>query len=105
MLSCVPVLAEVGDKIPRLPVLFLWSTALVLLSWALIKKTKWLAIVVLPMAALFAVGATQEPRDEFVGPAIVHELGFSYIILAHVAAALPFIAILALILRRNEKTG
>jgi hypothetical protein len=103
MFPLVPVLAEVGDKVPRLPVLFLWSAALVLLARALIRKTKWLAILPIGFAVLFAVAATAEVRDPFVGPAIVGELGHSYVSLAYLSAALPFIAILIFAVRKNEK--
>ena len=95
-------LAEVGDKVPRLPVLFLWSAAIMVFAWALIRWKKWLAILPLFVAVCFAIGATAEPRDPFVGPAIVHELGYGYIAFAYLAAALPFIAIARLLLRRRK---
>jgi hypothetical protein len=103
MFSLVPVLAEVSDKVTRLPVLFLWSAALVLLAWALIRKKKWLAILPAGFGALFAVAATAEVRDPFVGPAIITELGHSYVAFAYLSAALPFIAILTFAVRKNEK--
>ena len=102
MFSFVPVIAEVGDKVPRLPILFLWTATIVLLAWVLIRKKKWLAVVPVGLGVIFAIGATAEARDPFVGPAIIRELGHGYIALAYLAAALPFIAILSFVLRTNE---
>src|SRR5436190_6507724 len=98
----VPLFAEVGDKVPRLPVLFLWSAGIVLLVWALSRKMKWAAVIPLPLAILFALGSSQEPRDDFVGPAIIHELGYGYVLLAYVAAVLPFIAIAVFVSQRKK---
>ena len=105
MSAFIAVLAEVGDKVPRLPILFLWSAVIVLLAWVMIRKKKWLAFVPLILAIFFAVGATQEPRDVFVGPAIIQELGYSYVVSCYLAAALPFLAITVLIIRKNENNG
>ena len=105
MFAIIPVLAEVGDKVPRLPILFLWSAVIVVLAWVLIRKKKWLALVPLVLAIFFAVVATQEPRDVFVGPAIIRELGYSYVAFCYLAAALPFAAIAFLIIRKNENHG
>ena len=54
MLPLIPVLAEVGDKIPRLPVLFLWCAGVSLLAWVLGRKKKWFGLLALPLATSVA---------------------------------------------------
>ena len=99
----LPVLAEVGDKIPRLPVVFLWSAGISLLAWVLIRKRKWLAPLPGTIAVLFAFVATAEPRDEFVGPAIVQELGHGYAVLCYVASSIPILVIAVLLPFRKKR--
>lgn len=102
MFALFPVLAEFGDKVPGLLVLFLWSAAIALLAWALIRKKKWLAILPIGLAALFAVGATAEARDRFISPAIVRESGYGYVAFTYSAAALPLFPITAFLLRKMK---
>jgi hypothetical protein len=99
----VPLLAEVGDKVPRLWVLGLWCAGITLLAWLLTRKRKWLVIIPLPLAAVFAVGVTHEPRDPFVGPAIIRELGYSYVTLCYLFAIAPFAMIAVLIIRSKKE--
>lgn len=40
MVAFILFLAEVGDKVPRLPILFLWSGAVTLLAWTLVQRKK-----------------------------------------------------------------
>ena len=103
MIAFISILAEVGDKVPRLPVVFMWSAFIALLAWALIRKKKWLAIIPGVLAGLFAVAATAETRDPFVGPAIVGELGYGYVGLCYFAAAIPIVVIVALLLRKETE--
>lgn len=93
ILSHIPVLAEVGDKIPRLPVLFVWCAGISLLAWALGRKKKWFSLLALPLAGLYAMAVTAEPLDRFVGPAIVREFGYYYPITCFAFAAIPFAVI------------
>ena len=97
----VPVLAEIGDKIPRLPVLVLWCVGICLLAWVLGRRTKWLGLLTLPIAFLYAIGVTAEPLDSFVGPAIIHELGYYYPFTCFALALIPF-AIMAIPFFKTE---
>jgi len=102
MLPLIPVLAEVRDKIPRLPVLFLWCAGISLLAWVLGRKKKWLGLFALPLAGFYAVGVTAEPLDPFVGPAIVREFGYYYPVVCFTFAAIPFAIIAAPFLRKKR---
>lgn len=90
MFPIVFILAEVGDKIPRLPVLVLWCAGISLLAWALGRKKKWLGLLTLPLAGFYAAGVTAEPLDRFVGPAIVREAGYYYPVACFTLAIIPF---------------
>jgi hypothetical protein len=102
MHAFVPLLAEVGDKVPRLWMLALWCAGIALLAWVLTKKKKWLAIIPLPLAGFFALAATHETRDPFVGPAIIRELGYSYVVFCYFFAAIPLVVIVTLIFRSKK---
>ena len=103
MFLITPVLAEVGDKTPRLPVLFFWCAGISLVAWVLGRKK---GLLVLPLAALYALGITAEPLDEFVGPAIVRELGYYYPIVCFVFAIVPFaIVIKPFLTERSNQTS
>lgn len=103
MIAITLLLSEVGDKVPRIPVVFFWSVAIVVLAVTVIRVKKWLAIVPGILAGLFAVAVTAELRDPFVGPAVVRELGYSYAALCYFAAAIPVVMIVALLSRRKAK--
>lgn len=102
MLAVILFIAEVGDKVPRLPVVFLWSGAITLFAWILARQKKWFAMLALPFAILFGIAATAEPRDPFVGPDIIREFGYSYPLLAYLAAVIPLFAIVFFMFRRTK---
>jgi hypothetical protein len=79
-------LAEVMDKEPSLREI--WSrSALSIVVAALLGRWKWwLPILIWPLSTLYAVGLLLELHDPYVGPAILHEAGWSYIVQGHVAA-------------------
>jgi hypothetical protein len=102
MLALILFLAEVGDKVPPLTTLVSWSAAITFLAVLLSFWRKWLAVVPLPLATVFAIAATAESRDRVVGPAIIHELSYGYVALAYFLAAAPFVAIALLVFRRKK---
>ena len=72
-------LAEVSDKVATVPQL--WLTAVLAGTTALLaaRYRLLLGLALLPMS-LFLVLATLEPiNDPYVGPAVVSELGHSYV--------------------------
>jgi len=76
------VLAEVSDKMMSFHALIAWNTALPLVTWMLKKKSRWLTLIPIMPAALFALGSLEELRDPDFGPAVIHELGYGYVALS-----------------------
>ena len=72
-----PVIAEVSDKMLSWPALIIWVIVLVGLTWVLGRRKKWLLLIPLPVAWLFASGPFDEMRDPNFGPAVVAELAQS----------------------------
>ena len=91
--------AEVADKEPARN-LFLFFGGLCVLAALPMRKSRWLAVIAIPVASLWAAVVwlfiQSEIRDPFVGPAILRELGYSYVVTAYASAIIPFIVILAL---------
>ena len=83
------VIAEVMDKEP--PALELLAFGLVVagVAFAACRWSRWLLIVFLPLSIFVGIGLTSEVRDQYVGPAILAEAGWSYVILAYLASVLP----------------
>lgn len=73
------------------PALWAWSFGLSAAAWLLSRKKKWLVLVPLPLALLFAAGSIEEMRDPFFAPAVIQELGYSYWIVSFT----PLAAIIA----------
>src|SRR6185503_13187780 len=91
MHTFTPILAEVGDKVPTIGAIWL-GTALI--SIACLFASAWrrrTAFIALPLIALWGTIITLEPRDPFVGPAIIHELGRGYVAQAYIAAVIPLV--------------
>ena len=99
MLVSVPAfLAEVSDKMMSFPQLLLWNVGLIVVAWWLVRRSRWLVLIPLFMAAIFAVGTVDELRDPHVGPAVMHELGYPYVALS----VLPFLAVAGLLIRGSK---
>jgi hypothetical protein len=81
------------------PALVAWTLGLVATAWTLMRRRKWLAVVPLPFAVLFASGAFDAARDPHIGPAIIHELGYTYVALGFV----PLTEILVLVFILKKK--
>jgi hypothetical protein len=95
--------AEVSDKEPTIVVI--WSVG-ILVSLACFFVCRWrrlAACLVLPVAAIWAFGITSEVRDPYVGPAIVQELGRSYVASAYLLAVAPFGLVAIGLWRRSRK--
>jgi hypothetical protein len=86
-----PVLAEISDKMLSWPALLAWTSGLSAAAWLLARKKKWLVLIPLPLALLFAAGSIEEMRDPFFASAVIQELGYSYWIVSFV----PLVAIIA----------
>ncbi len=101
MHAFTPILAEVSDKVPTVG--GIWFFAAVV-SMACFLASAWrrrTALVALPLIALWAFIVTSEVRDPYVGPAIVGELGRSYVMQAYIAAVVPVVFLAIGLLRRR----
>jgi hypothetical protein len=81
-------LFEVMDKEPSL--LAVWTVSLLLgVGGLLLSKQKyWLPLVALAVALFFAGGHISELNDRSVGPQIIREAGYSYVVQSYVALAI-----------------
>ena len=95
------LVAEVSDKMMSFPTLLLWNAALIVAAWWLVRRSRWLALVPLCVAAIFALATLDELRDPHVGPAVIHELGYAYVALIF----FPSVVVLALLIRGGRAHG
>ena len=85
-------LAEVMDKEPSLPGVWLWSLVASVLSVLLTRLRWWLVFLSLPVAAFLPVRIVLECHDPFVGPAILSEGGSDYVLQVYLALVLVVLA-------------
>lgn len=83
-----PALAEVADKEPTVAEIWAWVAALNALSYRLGRLRPLFALLVLPVSLLWASSGLGEVNDPHVGPAILRELGASYVAQIYLASAL-----------------
>lgn len=79
---------EVMDKEPSLVQIWLLSLVIGVGGFFLARYRYWLLAVVLAVAAVLAWSQLSELRDPLVGPAIVREAGYSYVVQSYVAIAI-----------------
>ena len=97
------MLAEVMDKEPAAHSLLIAGLCIALAAFFAVRFSRWLLLLFAPVACIAAVGLTGEIRDPFVGPAIVQEAGYRYVVLGYIAASAPAVGcILGLIYRRER---
>jgi hypothetical protein len=104
----IPILAEVADKEPSASYFGLSALLCMAVVGPMVWWKKWLAVIAVPLGALHAAVTLGEIWDPYVGPAIMQELGSSYIVIAYLAAAAPFVLIALLLFwrgRMREKDG
>ena len=79
---------EVMDKEPSL--LMIWSASLLLgVGGLFLSRLRWwLGLIVIGVALVFALAQIQELHDPFVGPAIVREAGYGYVLQSYIASAI-----------------
>ncbi len=97
------ILAEVADKLPRVPGLWCTGIALGTVSFGLTCLWRWFAILVVPLSAWWIYAAVNEfVVDENFRVAVVAELGRPYPGHTIAAACLPFAgAVLGIILHKR----
>lgn len=79
------LLAEVMDKEPALSEIWQWAIVGAVLGFCLCRLVPWLVVVVLPVAALFPFAVCTEIWSFDVGPCIVEEAGWSYVVQSYLA--------------------
>src|SRR6266516_2199650 len=95
--------AEVMDKEPSGAFVIAWCTVLSLVGFLAGRFAPLLTTLFFPVATVLPVAVLHEIYDAYVGPAILHEAGWSYIVQAHVAMALVLFAPAAgFLLRRGR---
>lgn len=96
---------EVMDKEPSLVHIWVLSVVLGVGGFFLAKYRYWLLAVVLAIDAVLAWSQLSELRDPIVGPAIIREAGYSYVVQSYVAIAialmLPLIGAVVKRMRRS----
>ena len=100
-------LAEVADKELTLLKIWLVALALSIVSFLLCRWCRWHALLAVVATVAWAAALLSELRDPDVGPAILRELGRSYVVQSYIAVFLPFVFIVFGVLpwRRNDPTN
>ncbi len=89
-------LAEVMDKEPTVAELWAWSGLYVGLALLLARRSPWLPCLVWPFSALNASVGLGELLDSAVGPAILAEAGWGYVVQAWATVAINGVSPLAI---------
>lgn len=90
------IIAEVSDKMMSHPALITWCLGLMIASYLLERKNRWLLLIPSVFALVSALGSIEELKDPHFSDAVIHELGYGYILLGFTPAAF----ILALLAKR-----
>lgn len=89
-----PILAEISDKEPSLLTVWLVAALFSVASFAICRFRRWTALIAIPLIGVWAIGLFSELRSPDVGPAIIQELGRSYVIQSYIAALIPLLFVL-----------
>ena len=87
--------AEVMDKEPTLYAIWLWAFIGAVAGYVFCRFRAWLLIGVLPASALLPLGTCTEIWSFDVGPSIVQEAGYSYVVQTYSALAISLLGPLA----------
>lgn len=85
------VAAEVMDKEYTLAQIWIVSIAGAACSFALCRWRAWLVFILFPLAFLLPSVVIRELWDPYIGPAIVREAGYGYVIQSYMAALLVIV--------------
>ena len=100
------ILFEVMDKEPSL--VEIWITTLILGvgGFFLVKYRYWFLPVVLAIATLLAWAHHSELRDPSVGPDIIREAGYNYVVHSYLAMAITLLLpIIGAIVKWKRRTS
>lgn len=76
---------EVLDKEPSSMELWLFYLACAAIGFLLCRFAFWLVVLVIPINLLFGLVWLTELHDEYIGPAIIQEAGYNYVIQSYLA--------------------
>jgi len=96
-----PAFAEVADKEPTVSALWTWALGFTLIALLLEAVRPRLGLLVVPFAALSAWAGHMELSDPHVGPAILGELGPSYVNMSYASFAVGLLGPLLVVLLWN----
>jgi hypothetical protein len=102
-----PASAEVADKVPSAGALWAWALGFSAIAFLLEMVRPRFGFVMVPVAALSAWAGHIELSDPHVGPAILNEIGSSYVSMSYFSFAVgllgPLIAVLLCEVVRRRK--
>ena len=100
------VIAEVADKEPPPWTFVLLTIGCVVVALPMIKS-KWAAVVAIPVALAASIFSAafiwEEVGDPYVGPGIIRELGYPYVVSVYASAIIPPVLVAALLLQQRKK--
>lgn len=82
---------EVMDKEPGLIEIWLFYAALAVIGFGLTRFRSWLLAIVFPINLLLGLGWLTELHDQHIGPAILQEAGYAYVIQSYLAIVLAVV--------------
>jgi hypothetical protein len=94
-----PILAEVADKMNSWPTEVAWMVGISLASVVALRRRSWLAVIPGLFALLWTWGAYDILANRFMRPAVIAELGLSYILIQF----LPLIVFVVFFVRAIKK--
>ena len=94
LMNLSAIFFEGMDKEPPLVLIWLLSLVLGVGGFFRAKYRYWSLSVVLPIALVLAWSQLSELRDPLVGPMIIREAGYSYVVHSYVAIAIALMILL-----------
>jgi len=86
-------IAEVADKEFTATAVVVASLIAAGFGYGLTRVSKWLTPLAVAPAVVWTLMVVPELNDRFVGPAILRELGYGYVVLNYVSVVFPFVAV------------
>ncbi len=100
------LLFEVMDKEPSLPFIWGYFGVIGIAGFFLVRKHPAFLLLLVPLWLLESVLHISELNDPYVGPNIIREAGYSYVVQSYVAivigASLPILGFVAWVRRKMQ---
>src|ERR1043166_155275 len=96
ILFSIQMIAEISDKMPGIPIMWLWSFCVAIMCIGFWRGSPWLYLAAIPIAGWLAfAGYGEIVTDTYFRDAIGRELGHDYLRQAVCACSIPLVALLA----------